>query len=269
MTATHMLYEVQTKVARNQNKYLSGKVGDISTKHQFICWREDLIADPPAVGQLITGEWDEEIVRGEPIFTLRTVGTVAGCKSEDRSKYFQCATVNAAQLLQLATSFLSDPKYVSLAKAITSVPNYASCSASVRHHQPFFGGLVEHTYRVLKAYADLLAAGNPLVEGCEVNTVVLGILAHDIGKTLCYKVEEGIPPTKTDNADRLDHVFAGAMLFTSVVGKLGGIDKKLVLDIMHIIAAHSGRKEWGATAEPETKEAILIHALDYFDAKVS
>jgi 23S rRNA maturation-related 3'-5' exoribonuclease YhaM len=266
---TYMLYEVQVKVARNQNKYLSGKVGNVDIRHPFVCWREDILASPPIVGQLITGEWDEEIVRGDPILTLRSVETISWCLPEQRGKYMVRAAVNADQLLELVVSLLSDSKHLALAKAIVSVPNYTSCSASVSHHQPFFGGLVEHTYRILKGYADLLAAGNPLVVKCDISTVVLGVLAHDIGKTLCYKIEEGSVPSRTDNASRLDHVFAGAMLFTSVVGKLGGVDKKLVLDIMHIIASHSGRKEWGATADPETEEAMLIHVLDYFDANVS
>jgi 3'-5' exoribonuclease len=53
------------------------------------------------------------------------------------------------------------------------------------------------------------------------------------------------------------------------LGEKLNIDKEKVMLLQHIVLAHHGKPEFGSSVPPLTKEALFVHMVDDFDAKMT
>jgi 3'-5' exoribonuclease len=161
-------------------------------------------------------------------------------------------------LRALAECFLMDQDFV---RAFCRAP------AGVRVHHAYLGGLLEHVVTLLDA-ADRLA---PLYPDLDRDLLTAGIFLHDIGKVRELTFDRAF--AYTDEGQLLGHLVIGVEMLTDKVRQVPDLTgepfpNELLLRLKHLIVSHHGTLEFGSPRVPMTPEAIALHHLDNFDAKL-
>jgi len=139
--------------------------------------------------------------------------------------------------------------------------------ASMQLHQPFLGGLLEHTLAVAKSAKALL----PLYPTLNADLVLAGVFLHDIGKVA--ELSSGTSIQYTDRGQLVGHI-AIAAIWTEEKARALSAERgepfppKTLNLLEHIILAHHGSLEFGSPRLPAIPEAFFLHHLDNLDAKV-
>jgi 3'-5' exoribonuclease len=92
-------------------------------------------------------------------------------------------------------------------------------------------------------------------------------LIHDVGKvrTLPPIAGSAFPEAST----HFDHVTLGILMVQQAAASLDPqLEPSRLEALLHAILAHHGRPEWGATVEPKTAEAWLVHLADQAEARL-
>ncbi len=134
--------------------------------------------------------------------------------------------------------------------------------AAVRHHGAVVGGLLEHTVNVT-----LIAHRLTQLYPCNRELVLAGALLHDIGKL--EELEEQIGVGFTAAGNLFGHIFLGARYVEDQARQVSGLDEATCQDLLHIILAHHGTKEFGSPVCPVTIEALIVHLADTTEAKLT
>ncbi|NBT13900.1 MAG: HD domain-containing protein [Planctomycetia bacterium] len=168
-------------------------------------------------------------------------------------------TVVAPPLRELVAETLAD---AGLMRAFERSP------AGVKQHHAHAGGLLEHVVNLLRL-ADRVA---PLYPDLDRDLLLVGVLYHDIGKTVELESERGF--SYTDAGQLLGHVLLGLELIEEKIRAVearggGPIDEETALRLKHMIASHHGQYEFGAPKLPMTLEALALHHLDHLDATLA
>jgi 3'-5' exoribonuclease len=140
--------------------------------------------------------------------------------------------------------------------------------AGVKHHHAYSGGLLDHVVNLMRL-ADLVA---PLYAEMDRDLLLIGVLVHDIGKTVELESEKGL--SYTDPGQLLGHVLLGLEIIDAKIAAVAAhtgkpFDSETALRIKHMIASHHGAYEFGAPRLPMTLEAVALHHLDHLDAKMA
>ena len=134
-------------------------------------------------------------------------------------------------------------------------------------HHAYIGGLLEHTLTLVRL-ATLVCPVYPKVNA---EIVVLGLLIHDLGKTVELTAGVGFP--YTDRGQLVGHIVDGAIILRKKVQEAFAASKikppvGLVTVLEHVVLSHHGKPEFGAAKIPATPEALLVSMLDNLDAKM-
>lgn len=161
-------------------------------------------------------------------------------------------------LRTLADCFLLDAKLMA---------DFARCPAGVKHHHAYVGGLLHHVVQLM----DLVAAAAPLYPQLDRDLLMFGAFLHDLGKTAELSYDRGF--AYTDEGQLIGHlVMAVGMLERKAAEaeKLTGetVPTETLLRLKHMIVSHHGEYEYGSPKLPMTLEAVALHLLDNFDAKL-
>jgi 3'-5' exoribonuclease len=161
-------------------------------------------------------------------------------------------------LRALAECFLMDE---------TLLGNFSKAPAGVRNHHAYIGGLLEHVVTMMDG-ADRLA---PLYPELNRDVLLMGVFLHDLGKVreLSYERVFGY----SDEGQLVGHIDLGVEMLNEkvkLVPDLTGepFPVELLLRLKHMIVSHHGTYEFGSPRLPMTPEAIALHCLDNFDAKL-
>jgi 3'-5' exoribonuclease len=149
----------------------------------------------------------------------------------------------------------------SILALIQERPVFYSAPAAKNKHHAYPGGLLEHSYQVIKIGVDLMAnlAGENNIQ-LDKDLIIAGGLLHDIGKLDCYEyIEQQIDVTATYFEQ--EHIVKGIAM---VAEKIRGPKKDALI---HIIASHHQLPEWGSPVKPVRAEAWIIHYADDFSSK--
>ncbi len=155
--------------------------------------------------------------------------------------------------------------YMFFEKDRSFISGFKQSPAAVTHHHAYCGGLLEHTFSVLKFCQQ--AAENYQVD---LDLLTTGAILHDIGKIKSYSFQ---PVIEMTTEGRLyGHIILGIRMIEEKMDELKKRGKNLIspettLRINHMIISHHGRKEWGSPVEPSTVEAIILHHADQLDAQ--
>jgi len=135
--------------------------------------------------------------------------------------------------------------------------------AAVYIHHNVRGGFLEH---VLSMARDALHYG---AKFDDVNTDLLlaGVLLHDIGKL--RELGGDLTPTYTDEGNFVGHIVLGHELILEHVRQISDFPEELRLHLEHLIISHQGKPEWQSPKRPQTREALILHAIDELDAKLN
>lgn len=169
------------------------------------------------------------------------------------------ATVQAPTLAALVAETLADE---------TLMAALARSPAGVKQHHAYAGGLLEHVVSLLRI-ADRVA---PLYADLDRDLLLVGVLFHDLGKTVELESERGF--SYTDAGQLLGHVLLGLEIvdekISAVEQRLGSpFDEETATRIKHMVASHHGEYEFGAPKLPMTLEAVALHHIDQLDARMA
>jgi 3'-5' exoribonuclease len=161
-------------------------------------------------------------------------------------------------LRALVECFLMDEQFMD---------GFCKAPAGVRNHHAYLGGLLEHVVALLEAAERLL----PIYPELNRDLLLMGVFLHDIGKVreLSYQRVFGY----TDEGQLVGHLVIGVEMLDEKVVKVPELTgepfpPELLLRLKHMILSHHGSYEFGSPRLPMTPEAIALHHLDNFDAKV-
>ncbi|OIQ59725.1 3'-5' exoribonuclease YhaM [Moorella thermoacetica] len=156
-------------------------------------------------------------------------------------------------LKALLESFFEDIKW---AQRFTTAP------AAAKHHQAYLGGLLEHTYNM----ACVVPALVQVYDKADPELLYTGVLLHDIGKIDEYLYDYKIDVSETGRF--LGHIVIGLQEVEKKIASIEGFPDELRQKILHMIASHHGKYEWGSPRVPSFLEACLLHHLDLLDSEV-
>jgi 3'-5' exoribonuclease len=158
----------------------------------------------------------------------------------------------------LVECFLIDDDFV---RGFSQVP------AGIRNHHAYVGGLLEHVVTMLDAAERIL----PIYPALDRDLFLCGIFLHDIGKV--HELSPGRAFAYTDEGQLVGHIVIGVEMLNDKLARVPDLTgepfpRELMLRLKHLIVSHHGTHEFGSPRLPMTPEAIALHYLDNFDAKV-
>jgi 3'-5' exoribonuclease len=161
-------------------------------------------------------------------------------------------------LRALAECFLMDEDFVR---------GFCRAPAGVRNHHAYLGGLLEHVVTLLDA-GDRLA---PLYPELDRDLLLMGIFLHDVGKVRELTYDRAF--AYSDEGQLVGHLVIGVEMLNEKAARVPDltgepVSPELLLRLKHMIVSHHGTYEFGSPKLPMTPEAIALHQLDNFDAKV-
>ncbi len=141
--------------------------------------------------------------------------------------------------------------------------SYMTSSAAISMHHNLRGGLLYHSYRMVKA-ADALCG---VYTNLDRELLLCGTALHDIGKVWEYKTSISGDAEFTASGVLFGHLYMGASLIKGFTAD-GNYNKEKVQLLIHMILSHHGTQEWGAVSCPAIPEAFALHYIDNLDAKM-
>lgn len=136
-------------------------------------------------------------------------------------------------------------------------------SAAKKVHHNLHGGLMYHTARMLKAAKHLA----PIYNGVNPDILYAGVILHDIGKLQELETDQFGTAEYTVNGQLFGHSLIAIQMIMKEKGKCGiPVSDEVMKQLIHCIASHHGKLEYGAIVKPATQEAFLLHELDMIDS---
>jgi len=168
--------------------------------------------------------------------------------------YSNIESIENIYLKKLLKTFFDDQEFVE---------KFKRAPAATKVHQPYLGGLLEHTcnlVRICETICDIYKEIN-----CEFLTTMA--LLHDIGKVREYTYNRVIE--YTDEGKLLGHIAIGLEMIDQKIKSLDNFPPDLELMIKHTLLSHHGHFEFGSPKLPSILTAIALHYADEIEAKVS
>jgi 3'-5' exoribonuclease len=167
-------------------------------------------------------------------------------------------TMDNPQLRALVECFLIDEEFV---RKFTTAP------AGIKQHHAYHAGLLEHVVTLLTV-ADRIVDLYPELDR---DLLMTGIFLHDIGKIDELSYDRAF--AYSDEGQLVGHLVMGVEMLREKVERTVDLTgepfpAELLLRLKHMIVSHHGTHEFGSAKVPMTLEAIALHYLDSFDAKV-
>lgn len=136
---------------------------------------------------------------------------------------------------------------------LTKVSYFISSTypASIKHHHAYDFGLVKHTYEVMKI-CETIADVMVFTEN-EKDDLLFLALIHDLGKMNEYGYDTEGGWVKTDFGSHIEYGYYKLVDYNKLLARR--------------LAAHHGKKEWGALFEPFDKISWALHLADMISAK--
>ena len=145
--------------------------------------------------------------------------------------------------------------------------DFCKAPAGVRNHHAYIGGLLEHVVTLLDGAERLL----PIYPDLDRDLLLCGVFLHDIGKVRELSYNRAF--AYSDEGQLVGHIVIGVEMLNEKVARVPDLTgeafpTELLLRLKHMILSHHGTYEFGSPRLPMTPEAIALHHLDNFDAKV-
>ncbi|NLN06223.1 MAG: HD domain-containing protein [Firmicutes bacterium] len=163
--------------------------------------------------------------------------------------------VTVPVLQELLAAFFGDETFF---RAYTEAP----AARSVHHN--YVSGLLEHSLEV----AALCRHFASLYRQLDLSLLLTGALLHDIGKIEEYEIK-GLTIELTTRGKLHGHIIIGAEMLAQKVKKIAGFPEALYLELLHMVLAHHGQKEWGSPVIPRTFAAYALFYADLTSARLN
>lgn len=140
--------------------------------------------------------------------------------------------------------------------------DYIASPAALKHHHGYLGGLLEHSCGVVDHCLRQATADT------DIDLLITGATLHDIGKCLDYNWKNSCVITMSDTGQLLGHITQGVMIISAQAPNCPDLTAEKLHLLLHLIASHHGKLEYGSPVEPCTREAIILHNADMLDMQM-
>lgn len=173
---------------------------------------------------------------------------------------------------------MTEPLTAHVCKAIIMQPAFKAAfmkaPAAKAVHNAWYGGLIEHVYSLCNLAEKIIPQYQHYQPKLSRDKVMFGLIVHDAGKvteydysTADYKVSpHGIMANHLVMGSAWTYYHAMAVKDTIGLSHKAFVSE--MTHLMHILAAHHGKQEWGSPVSPSSLEAVLVHQLDMIDSKM-
>ena len=258
--------QADVKVTGTGKTFISAVVEDTTARIECIQWDPDEASvDAFTTHEVVVIHGKCGTYKDKPQITVDGV-TVP--KDIEWAHVLPTSLVNIGWMIdQLHSSIgvirIIQPDLADLVLALTNTQDFLNLPAASFMHHAYVSGLLEHSLSVAHNAKRYSAIGEVRSGGWDLDVVLAGALLHDVGKVSEYTMTgKRIPASK-----ELGHSLVGCNMVAQAAMTMN-IDQDLLNKVMHVIASHHGRTDWGAVVEPQTPEAWLVHCMDLADSRM-
>lgn len=267
-----LVRHVEQSVGKNGKPYciLTVADGDFQ-EHRLNVWNTDAEKLSIDDNTVVLAVVQKKLYNGKPNYSSNSI--VMDINNEFTGMDFaETAPIKSSVMLEGIMKIVSesgqgevDGSLTQLTKAIFQEHSQQlmSWSAAKSVHHNILGGLLYHTYRMVQQ-AEAMAL---IYDKLDSELLVCATALHDIGKLEELLTDEFGGTTYTVEGQLLGHGILGIQM-VSEKGKALGTDEEKLRCLLHCIAAHHGRPEWGTLQPPKIAEAMVVNYLDLIDSRM-
>lgn len=244
------------------------KIGDASGELNVVVWDNCTVAGQTEAGSVIGLLGDVGVYANRVQMTAKRIKTL----EEDPYAYLKTPALSVEQLQQRLEEILAlvqDPWMKKLLGRIFTPElkeKFYHTPAAKKIHHNYSGGLLEHTVTV----AEMCLQACLIYKNLNQDLLITGAVLHDAGKMQEYAVK--VTPEYTVAGRLIGHIAMGSELITQTIAHIRaeGEDFPVELEWMlkHMILSHHGSLEFGSPVKPLFPEAMVLHMMDDFDARM-
>lgn len=185
----------------------------------------------------------------------------------DLSVFLPTSTRPAEEMmaeLQLHISALQQPWRELVSALLLAEPmmsRFMKAPAARGMHHAYLGGLLEHTLSMTKL-ALFLSQHYDYVNK---DLLMAATLLHDMGKAIEYSVDTTFD--FSEDGRLIGHIIRAIVMIETAAREMDFPEEKL-RHLVHLVASHHGKLEWGSPVQPKTVEAVLLHQIDLLDSRM-
>lgn len=242
---------------------LQDKSGSISAKKWDLSSEEEAILK---VGSIIRIDAVVNLYKGSKQLKINSVCEVYDKESINLQDFQKISPIPQEELIARLNKHLDSIKNKDVSLITKTIINkiydkYISYPAAVSVHHEFACGILHHSV----AMADLACDVCERYPDLDKDLLISGALLHDGGKTIEY--ENPMTPALTLEGKLVGHISLMFHIYKQTIDELNLESEKSIL-IEHMILSHHGKMEWGSPVVPMTKEAFVLHWIDYMDSRL-
>ena len=256
----YKLNSYEEKTTRNNDLMAKVQLTDITTNERYNCiiWQDCLVnIDKRAlrVGNVIAiTEYDfNEKFKNVIIKQIKLVTEASiGLSETERDDLFN-------NIIELVNGFKDEKLRAAILEQISQYEALFKIQPAARiHHHNYVGGLLQHITECI----DFSKALFPVIPvNINHELVLAACVIHDFGKIFEYKID-----TETGVVE-MDEEWLGVWINHIQYG-FSWASERGFHNLAHLIASHHGIKDYGALVEPATREAELLHKVDWLSSRV-
>ena len=261
-----LVASITTKLKKNGDEYYDVVLMDSSETITMKVWE-------PCTFKILVNQVVE--VKGATVQEYNGVLQMAGksfsvcedAKPEDFLQRSEFTTESMWKALDTVLNKVEDKYCKELIQAVRTdtdfVERFSKHGAGKKVHGAYIGGLLEHTLRVVQiAYKIALVYGN-----LNTDLIITSAFFHDIGKLREFSE---LPASEYgDEGNYLGHLAIGVLEIEKLTAKIPDFPEDVKLKIMHCIASHHGKLEFGAIKLPAIPEAFVVSEADMIDSRLN
>jgi 3'-5' exoribonuclease len=178
---------------------------------------------------------------------------------------------------QMILSYCEMIKHTAIGKLTVSILNkywtdFTKYPAASSFHHKYLGGLLVHTCCVAELSKRMGDFYNQWYgdDTVNMNLLICGALLHDIGKLDEFNFnEDSLSVEYSNDSFLMNHITSGMLIIQQEATLMEITDRQEVKELIHLIASHHGRLEWGSPIETHCIEADILSYCDQTDASVN
>ena len=266
----YVLKTAQGRTSNNGRPFLAAVVSDRTGSIDAKAWDYAGPISAADEGQVLKIRGTVTEFRGALQLNMERLRRTEPRDSVDKSALVATAPVDGekawAEVERLVES-IADPDYRSVCRRLLEEKGEAlrTIPAANSVHHSFLGGLLMHTWTMLRA-ADFLAGLYP--ETVDRSLLLAGTLLHDLSKAEEFSFSPlGLVTEYSLKGQLLGHLVMGAQEAARAAEELAIPEEKAVL-LQHMILSHHGQPEFGAAVVPMCAESELLSLIDTMDSRM-